>query len=162
MSKRGKTILRKYYHKILKETFYKYLIKERTRLNLTQEKMANILEMDTRNFANLDSRKNCCSALTLTLFLIYCTDPIEFLKELKCGYEEKAYNDFAKESASYRTKLPIKELTLYENENSIYALCPRCKATMEKDYLSFCSSCGQKLSWTNWEKAPIIKKLENV
>ena len=124
-------------------------------MNLTQEKMADILEMDTRNFSNLDNQKSCCSALTLTLFLIYCTDPIEFLSELKCGYEEKAYNDFANESISYRKKLPIKELVLYDKDDYIYALCPRCNTTIERDHINYCANCGQKLCWTNWEKVPI-------
>ena len=148
--------MRKYYQKIFKEIFYKYLIRERTRMNLTQEKMADILEMDTRNFSNLDNQKNCCSALTLTLFLIYCTDPIAFLNELKCGYEEKAYNDFAQESVSFRKKLPIRELVLYDKENSIYARCPRCNGTIERDYVKYCANCGQCISWTNWENTPIM------
>lgn len=156
LSKRGWTTLREYYQKILKEIFYKYLIKERTRLKLTQEKMANILEMDTRNFVNLDNGKNCCNALTLTLFLIYCTDPIEFLKELKYEYENNAYKEFAYNSATYRQKLPVKELSLYEKENSIYALCPRCRGIINRDYVKYCSCCGQRISWTNWSKAQIV------
>ena len=124
-------------------------------MNLTQEKMADRLEMATRNFSNLDNKKSSCSAVTLSLFLIYCTDPIEFLDELKKSYEERAYDDFAKESISYRKKLPIKETTIYEKENSVYALCPRCRSVMERDYIRFCGNCGQRLQWQNWEKAPV-------
>ncbi len=161
MSKRGKVTLRKFYQQILKEIFYKHLTKERSRLNLTQEKMAEILSMDTRNFVNLDNKKNSCNALTLSLFLIYCCqDPIEFLKELQCGYEEKAFNEFVHEAVTYRQKLPINEIKLYEKENSIYALCPRCRATIERDYLNYCSCCGQKIDWKNWTNAQIVKTLE--
>ena len=119
--------------------------------------MANILEMDLRNFSNLDNRKSSCSALTLTLFLIYCTEPTEFLAELKQGYEESAYNNFANDSISYRTKLPIKEKILYENQNSIYAVCPRCKGTVDRDYVKYCTICGQRISWANWGKTSIVK-----
>ena len=127
------------------------------RLGYTQAKMAEILMMDSRSYFELDTGHNSCSALTFSLFLIYCCEnPLEFLKELKCGYEEKAYNDFAQESATYRQKLAVKELTLYESDDSIYALCPRCNGIIDREYMKFCYHCGQKLSWMNWEKSPII------
>lgn len=150
--------MRKFYQNILKEKFHKHLIKFVTKIGYTNEKMADILVMDSRSYHELHTGHSSCSSLTLTLFLIYCCeDPIGFLKELQCGYEERAYTEFAKESMSYRTKLPVKELTLYENENSIYALCPRCNGTMNRDYVKYCSNCGQRISWSNWEKMPITK-----
>lgn len=154
--------MRKFYQKILKEKFHNHLIKYVMKLGYTNDKMADILVMDSRSYHDLHKGDNSCSSLTLTLFLIYCCeDPIEFLKELKCGYEERAYNEFAQEAVSYRTKLPVKEIYLYEKEDSIYPLCPRCKETIDRDYVKYCSCCGQRLQWTDWTKAPITKTLKN-
>ena len=85
--------MRKQYISILKEVFYKHLIAARSRLELTQESMASILVMNTRNFVELDHGKSCCSSLTLSLFLIYCCpDPIAFLDELRTAYERSDDN----------------------------------------------------------------------
>ncbi len=31
-----------------------------------------------------------------------------------------------------------------------YPVCPRCKTTMEREYMAFCSRCGQKLDWSRY------------
>ena len=50
--------------------------------------MANQLIMDDRSYINLDHGKSGCSALTLALYLIYCSDdPVKFLDELKAALE---------------------------------------------------------------------------
>lgn len=50
----------------------------------THTKMAQLLMMDDRSYADLDHGKFGCSALTFALFLIYCCDdPVKFLSELK-------------------------------------------------------------------------------
>lgn len=64
--------MRKTYHKILKSCFHSSLVRTRAALELTQSQMAEKLAMDDRSYINLDHGKNCCSALTLVLFLIYC------------------------------------------------------------------------------------------
>lgn len=80
--------MRKTYTKILKNHFYNHLIATRTALNWTQAEMANQLIMDDRSYINLDHGKSGCSALTLALYLIYCSDdPVKFLDELKAALE---------------------------------------------------------------------------
>ena len=32
-------------------------------------------------------------------------------------------------------------------KDTYYAVCPRCKTSMDRDYARFCSNCGQRLSW---------------
>ncbi|MBE7032941.1 MAG: hypothetical protein E7406_01790 [Ruminococcaceae bacterium] len=82
--------MRPYYSKILKELFYQNIIYTRAKLGLTQEQMAETLEMDVRSFMNLDHGKNGCSALTLSLYLIYfCEDVPKFLSELKAEFEKE-------------------------------------------------------------------------
>jgi len=36
-----------------------------------------------------------------------------------------------------------------------YPVCPQCRCTMEREYMSFCSRCGQRLDWKNYEFARI-------
>ena len=80
--------MRKAYHKILKSCFYNSLVHTRANLGLTQSQMAEKLAMDDRSYINLDHGKNCCSAITLVLFLIYCcSDPLGFLGDLKNAIE---------------------------------------------------------------------------
>ena len=31
-----------------------------------------------------------------------------------------------------------------------YPVCPRCKTTMEREYMAYCSRCGQKLDWSRY------------
>lgn len=81
--------MRNYYTNILKTQFYRHLIETRATLGLTQEQMAETLVMDVRSFMYLDHGKHCCSALTLSLYLIYyCPDVDAFLQELKTAFEK--------------------------------------------------------------------------
>lgn len=85
--------MRKHYSKILKTIFYQNLIQTRLALGITQEKMAEALVMDVRSYINLDHGQSCCSALTLSLYLIYyCSDVELFLAELKKAFEEGSDN----------------------------------------------------------------------
>ena len=87
--------MRKYYMKILKNYFYQNIIQTRSDLKLTQEQMAETLAMDVRSFMNLDHGKTGCSALTLSLYLIYyCEDVPKFLSDLKAEFESED-NDIA-------------------------------------------------------------------
>lgn len=57
-------------------------------MGISQEEMADRLAMGSRGYAKLDQGQMCCSALTLSLFLIYiCEDPLTFLKELRHALE---------------------------------------------------------------------------
>ncbi len=85
--------MRKHYSDILKKQFYHYLIETRATLGLTQEQMAEKLVMDVRSFMYLDHGKHSCSALTLSLYLIYyCPDVDAFLQELKSAFEKEDDN----------------------------------------------------------------------
>lgn len=85
--------MRKHYSKILKTLFYQNLIQTRLALGITQEKMAETLIMDVRSYINLDHGKSCCSALTLSLYLIYyCEDVPKFLSELKAEFEKEGFD----------------------------------------------------------------------
>ncbi len=53
-------------------------------LSLTQEQIAELLEIDTRSYVYLQAGVYMCSATTLLLFLTrVCPNPEQFLKEAK-------------------------------------------------------------------------------
>ncbi len=80
--------MRKYCSNILREQFHISLIRSRDLLGMTQEEMAGKLMMACRTYIELDHGKSGCSALTLSLYLIYiCADPLSFLEELRTAIE---------------------------------------------------------------------------
>lgn len=82
--------MRKQYTKALKTVFHQNLFRTRADLGITQEEMAYKLAMASRTYVDLDHGKTCCSAVTLSLFLIYiCSDPLGFLEELRDAFERE-------------------------------------------------------------------------
>jgi len=80
--------MRKTYHEILKNHFHKSLTHTRGTLGLTQAEMAEKLAMDDRSYSDLDHGRACCSSVTLALYLTnVCSDPQEFLEELRHEFE---------------------------------------------------------------------------
>ena len=83
--------MRKHYTKALKAFFHEKLFRRRCELGISQDEMAHRLSMASRTYVDLDHGKTNCSALTLSLFLIYvCEEPLAFLSELKSTFEEAA------------------------------------------------------------------------
>ena len=44
----------------------------------------------------------------------------------------------------------------YIGGKTTYYVCPRCKITLEREFMAFCDRCGQKLDWRSYKKAKII------
>lgn len=73
---------------ILKVFFCRKVRTSRAELEISQEEMAGRLLMAARTYIDLEQANNCCSALTLVLYLIYvCNDPLAFLNELRQALE---------------------------------------------------------------------------
>lgn len=59
---------------------------------------------------------------------------------------------------SYRSPMEVTETLLYKSihGDSVhgtwlgFAVCPKCKKSMERDYQLFCDRYGQKLSWKKY------------
>lgn len=47
---------------------------------------------------------------------------------------------------SYRVPLLVKNVRTFADGNT-YPICPRCINTLDREYMSFCDRCGQKLNW---------------
>lgn len=39
--------------------------------------------------------------------------------------------------------------------HEVYPVCPRCRNTMEREYMGFCDRCGQRLAWDGYAHAAI-------
>lgn len=57
-----------------------------------------------------------------------------------------------KEELSYRIKIMVNEYAIL-NHDELYPICPRCKHFLEREYMQFCNSCGQKLCWDKFSRA---------
>lgn len=51
------------------------------------------------------------------------------------------------EAISYRIPLPVTEIVEYAVDGC-YPVCPRCHIPIEREYMSFCDRCGQRLNWS--------------
>lgn len=49
------------------------------------------------------------------------------------------------DAVSYRIPLPVTKVIACAN--TTYPICPRCAVSLEREYMSFCDRCGQKLNW---------------
>ena len=83
-------------NKIYEEFLKKYLsqkIKEtRKQQGLTQEQMAEALDISTRAYVNLEHGKSICKVQTLFHFLSFYQDPENLLKEITQILEEVKEN----------------------------------------------------------------------
>lgn len=62
------------------------------------------------------------------------------------------YLRFAANALQYRVPLVVRQVYL-DNDGYFNSLCPRCYRTVPWEYMSFCASCGQRLSWIFLDEA---------
>ena len=58
------------------------------------------------------------------------------------------------DAVSYRIPLPVTKVIAYAN--TTYPVCPRCAVSLDREYMSFCDRCGQKLNWDLFEHTKVI------
>lgn len=58
------------------------------------------------------------------------------------------------DAVTYRVPLPVTKVIALTN--TTYPICPRCELSLEREYMSFCDRCGQKLNWDFFEYAKVI------
>ena len=54
---------------------------------------------------------------------------------------------------SYRRPMQVTESIAYER-GSIYPVCPRCKCSLEREFMNYCDRCGQCLAWETYPIEP--------
>lgn len=47
---------------------------------------------------------------------------------------------------SYRSPKLVRYVLQMDN-GSTYPICPRCNCSLEREFVSFCDRCGQRLGW---------------
>lgn len=62
------------------------------------------------------------------------------------------YLRLAAKAIQYRVPLVVRQVYL-DNDGYFNSLCPRCYRTVPWEYMSFCASCGQRLSWIFLDEA---------
>ena len=63
---------------------------------------------------------------------------------------------FIMSAASYRLARPVTKMIHLASSEDTYPVCPRCRISMDREYISFCDRCGQKLNWDYLNQAQII------
>lgn len=58
------------------------------------------------------------------------------------------------ETMTYRVPLAVTKIFVLP-DNTSYPICPRCLISLDREYISFCDRCGQKLNWDLFENAKI-------
>lgn len=56
---------------------------------------------------------------------------------------------------SYRVPRRITRLRQYCRYGTV-AVCPRCGNALDRDYMGYCSCCGQRLSWKKVKEATVV------
>lgn len=56
---------------------------------------------------------------------------------------------------TYRVPMMVQDVMILSRlpENDIYYRCPRCQRLLEREFMVYCSSCGQCLDWHDYRKA---------
>lgn len=54
---------------------------------------------------------------------------------------------------SYRVSLPVTEISTVEGVDGMsrFPVCPQCGDVLNREYVNFCSGCGQRLDWSKFE-----------
>ncbi len=53
---------------------------------------------------------------------------------------------FVMRELSFRIPLPVTDFRTY-GSSDVYYVCPRCKLTLDREYMAYCDRCGQCLAW---------------
>lgn len=53
----------------------------------------------------------------------------------------------------FRIPMPVTEFRRYSRGN-VYPVCPRCKSSLDREYMVFCDRCGQRLDWDDYADIP--------
>ena len=51
--------------------------------------------------------------------------------------------------------MEVTTLRIYRVHYSEYSICPRCEIPIEREFVNYCSNCGQRLSWESYMKGDI-------
>lgn len=67
-------------------------------------------------------------------------------------FRKNLYVRLAAHAVRYRVPMIVRQV-YRDNEGFFNSLCPNCRRTIPWEYMSFCSACGQRLSWIFLDEA---------
>lgn len=56
-------------------------------------------------------------------------------------------------AGTYRVPRPVRDSLLLPG-GDVYPICPRCSRSLDREFLTFCDRCGQRLSWKSYFPYP--------
>ena len=59
------------------------------------------------------------------------------------------------DASHYRVPMEVTKILKLKSGN-LYPVCPRCKITVDREYMKFCDRCGQRLGWAEIKDAIIV------
>lgn len=80
--------MRSDFEKILKKELRDVVLKTRSRLNLTQEEMSELLSMSKNSYFDIEAGEHMCGTLTTVLLLLEQDDPNTILKKIQREFEQ--------------------------------------------------------------------------
>lgn len=59
----------------------------------------------------------------------------------------------------YRKPMVVKNIVVFSSAwgETGYYRCPRCRITLDREFVSFCDRCGQRLDWSEYTEATVEK-----
>ncbi len=85
--------MREQIRQLLKEEFRVLALRIRTNLDITQDKMGELLEMHKNSYAEIENGANLCGSITLVLLLLQLDEPTEYISylgdQIKALYEKE-------------------------------------------------------------------------
>lgn len=64
------------------------------------------------------------------------------------------HNTYTIDAESYRTPMLVCEMVVHQEYS--FAICPRCKVSLEREYQYYCDRCGQALKWSKYRYAKVV------
>ena len=80
--------MRSDFEKILKKELRDVVLKTRSRLNLTQEEMSELLSMSKNSYFDIEAGEHMCGTLTTVLLLLEQDDPNTILKRIEKQFDK--------------------------------------------------------------------------
>ena len=59
---------------------------------------------------------------------------------------------------TYRMPMTVDEAIVFHKPfgDELYYCCPRCRNILDRDFMAYCSGCGQCLNWDQYRKIKIL------
>lgn len=114
--------------------------------HLSYEQASERCHCSPKHFSNIVRRRSCPS---LHVFEHICRGFYKTPNRLLC---------VAPDELSFRFPMPVTAIRLFPSTagSPSFPICPRCGRELGYQYPSYCSHCGQCLSWALFKNASIV------